>query len=99
MQDDSRSHKAAERDAHAARLESASLHQALDMAKRTLAVKDQESARLQRSLDAARTELSGLQDKCRCLKREHVICIYALIISKPQLPVFIPLWLCTSIPD
>ena len=64
-QEDARGLKAAERQRQAAELEAVSLRQALDAAKRGVATKDQETARLQQNLHSARSELADLQLRFR----------------------------------
>lgn len=65
LQEDSRDLKAAERHRHEAELQAVSLRQALDAAKRAVAARDQDFARLQQNLHSARAELAELQARYR----------------------------------
>ncbi len=65
LQEDARGLKAAERQRQVAQLEAVSLRQALDAAKRGVATKDQEIARLQQNLHSAHSELADLQLRYR----------------------------------
>ncbi|BDA44417.1 hypothetical protein COCOBI_05-6010 [Coccomyxa sp. Obi] len=79
LREDARGMKAAERQRQAAELEAVSLRQALDAAKRGVATKDQEIARLQQNLHSAHSELADLQRRYRQLERSS-------LMSQPVMP-------------